>query len=673
MPTTRHVSLRKLSDEQALTRASEDYTYAQGEKESDHVECRRFLNIYQAIDAPDTDIDSAVDAIYKEMERDRSNTYMPVGAAIVDSARAQLNDYFFGIPQYFTISSDEPMDFFYEEVVRAHMMKRHKEMKFRSKIDYTFLQMLCFDYAITFMRWHTRPGYESRRITTQKKVPGGIDQRVDVKKVWVPDAVDRSDFVVLHYFDCFHDPDAKNRFEDSRFFADRRWMSIEDLKLQAKTKDQPYGRYKNVEAVVKKLQESTIANASTQTTQDQSEQKRRVEIIRYWTPDQILEYAQDTVINRTNISGWPLQYWGFSRVPGKFRSMGLLQRLERQQYEINASVDDVRDFQNMINDPIAIVRGDIMGIEEGSVRLDRKVYTAADVNDAIKLVQPGIDTTQTALQHTNLQLAIARWVSGFGGENQGGSFTSGRRSATEAGLVEQGAEKRTYLLASLLSAEAFEPALLAQFELEQMNMTKAEAIKYMGEKGLQWRQIDPADYKWDAQPQFQAEGPDYMRFDQITTQQFLQAYQMSIQLPPGLVDIKELTLEMYKRLTPQDAYKFMAEKEPNQMNTNPEDENFMFAKGRNPEVSPANDDAEHIASHSAMKGTTDYQFWPETFRMRLDKHIQAHQAQAAQQMAGAMGGQGGAMGAQGGMAGPQGGGMQLGQDQADLMRGQRVA
>lgn len=651
MSAIQHVSLRSLSDEQALIRASEDYSYAQGEKETDHIECKRFLHIYQAIDPPDTDIDTAVDPIYREMERDRSNTYMPVGAALVDSARAQLYDYFFGIPRYFTISSDEPMDFFFEEVVTAHMMKRHKEMKFKAKMDYTFLQMLCFDYSITFMRWLTRPGYESRRVTTQRKVPGGLDQKVEVKKVWVPDAIDRTDFVVLHYFDCFHDPDAKNRFEDSRFFIDRRWMSIEELQLQAKTKDQPYGRYKNVKAVLEKLKEASVADSTTKTVEDKSEQKRRIEIVRYWTPDQILEYALNTVINRTDISGWPLQYWGFSRVPGKFRSMGLLQRLERQQMEINASVDDIRDFQNMINDPIAVVRGDIAGIEEGDIRLDRKVYTASDVNDAIKLIQPGIDTTQTSLQHTNLQLAFARWVSGFGGENQGGQFTTGRRSATEAGLVEQGAEKRTYLLASLLSAEAFEPALLSQFELEQMNMTKAEALKYMGEKGMQFHQIDPADYKWDAQPQFQIEGPDYMRFDQIATQQFLQAFQMAAQLPPELVDMRELTQEMFKRLTPQDAFKFMADKNPNMMNMSAADENFLFAKGRDAEVSPLNDHAAHVAEHMAMTQKADYMFWPETHKMRLQRHIQAHQQMMTKQI---------------GMSGGS-------QDGADIKRGQRVA
>lgn len=658
MPITRHVSLRKLTDEQALTRASEDYIYAQGEKERDHVDCRRFLNIYKAVDAPDTDIDTAVDAIYRDMERDRSNTYMPVGAALVDSARAQLYDYFFGIPKYFQIDADEPIDsFFYEEMVQAHMMKRHKEMKFKSKVDYAFLQMLCFDYCITFMRWYTRPGYVMERVTTQTKVPGGLDQKVEMKPIWHPDAVDRTDFVVLHYFDCFHDPDAKNRFEDSRFFADRRWISIEDLRLQAKTKDQPFGRYKNVEVVIEKLKESSIANATTQTTQEPGEQKNRLEVIRYWTTDHIIEYVQDTIINRTDISGLPLQYWGFSRIPGKFRSMGLLQRLERQQYEINASVDDVRDFQNMVNDPIAIVRGDIMGIEEGSIRLDRKVYTASDVNDAIKLVQPGIDTTQTALQHTNLQVAMARWVSGFGGENQGGSFTSGRRSATEAGLVEQGAEKRTFLLASLLSAEAFEPALLEQFKLEQMFMTKRETLKYMGEKGLQWKQIDPADYKWNSQPGFSALGPDHMRFDQIATQQFLQAFSVAAQLPPDLVDMRELVIELFKRLTPQNAYKFLKNEQQNQLNSKPEDENFLFAKGRSAKVSPANDHSAHIASHTAMKGTSDYKFWGETIRMRLDQHIQEHQQMATEQL--------GALTKQAGI-GPS-------QDQADLQRGQRVA
>jgi len=665
MPTTRHVSLRKLTDEQALIRVAEDYSYAQGEKEADNVECRRFLNIYQALDPPDTDVESAVDEIYQEMERDRSNTYMPVGAAIVDSARAQLYDYFFGLSQYFTIDSDEPMDFFYEEIVRAHMMKRHKEMRFKSKVDYAVTQMLCFDYCVTFMRWLLRPGYESRRKTTQTKVPGGIDQRVKVEKVWVPDAVDRSDFVVLHYFDCFHDPDAKDRFNDSRFFIDRRWMSIEDLQLQAKTKDQPYGRYKNVDVVIEKLKLASVANALTQTTQDESEQKRRVEVIRYWTPDQVLEYTADTIINRTDISGWPLQYWGFSRIPGKFRSMGLLQRLERQQMEINATVDDIRDFQNMINDPIAIVRGDIAGIEEGSIRLDRKVYTTpGEVKDAVHLVQPGIDTTGTSIQSMNQQLGIARWTSGFGGENQGGAFTSGRRSATEAGLVEQGAEKRTYLLASLISEEALEPALLAQFELEQMYMTKATALKYMGEKGTQWVQIDPADYKWDSQPQFQAKGPDYMRFNQMATQQFLKAYEIAMQLPPGLVDIKEMTVELFKRLTPENAFKFMMTKEVNTANTSPEDENFLFAKGRDAQVSPANDDAAHIASHTAMKTKPDYKFWPETHRMRLDKHLQAHQQGAMQKLSGMMGGQGGRGGQR--AIGPS-------QDGADMMRGQRVA
>lgn len=633
MPAIQHVSLRKLSDEKALIRAGEDYTYASGEKDKDNVECKRFLNIYQALDAPDTDIDSAVDPIYREMERDRSNTYLPIGAAIVDSARAQLYDYYFGIPNYFKIDSDEPDDAFFEEIVTAHMKKRHKEMKFKSKMDYVFTQLLCFDYCVTFMRWKLRPGYVSKRTMTQRKVPSGLDQRVKVNKEWQPDAVDRSDFVVLHFFDCFHDPDAKNRFEDSRFFIDQRWESIEDLQKQAKTKDQPFGRFKNIEKVIEKLKLANIADGKTSTTEDKSEQKRRVQVIRYWTQDQILEYAQDTVINRTNISGWPLQYWGFARIPGKFRSMGLLQRLERQQMEINASVDDVRDFQNMINDPIAIVRGDIMGIEEGSHRLDRKVYQVGnDVNDAVKLVQPGIDTTQTSLQHTDMQIGIARWTSGFG-PNQGGQFMTGRRSATEAGLVQQGSDKRTYLLASLLSHEAFEPALLAQFELEQQNMTKREAIKYMGKDGIRYTEMDPAFYKFNSQPIFTAEGPDYMRFSETQTQQFMQAFSIAVQLPPELIDIREMVKELFTRLTPQEAYRFIRGEDADMTNTSPEDENDLFAMGRDAQVSPLNDDAAHIASHQALKGRPDYKFWPDVYKARLEAHLQNHQGQAMQQMA----------------------------------------
>lgn len=635
-------SVRDLSDPKLVERVENDYKNAQEGKSNSNTRCLRYKQLYEALDLDELAVDES-SGLIEEDEDSQADINMPVGSAIVDSAVAKLFNSFFSTEEYMRIEPTEFEDGFVAHKITAHMKKRHKEMKFRRTVFRILQQAGCYDFCVSGMTWMLKPGFENRRKKeVTYKTYGALKfpfQKVTVEPVWIPDAVDRPHFFDLDFFRCWPDPNSKLGFEDSEFFIDDRDEQIENLVAQAKTKEHPWQKYKNIGNVLKILKETQDAhgntasqNLDTNSTVPEDSQSmfsgRRVKVIRYWTPHHVVEICLGQVIWRMDLSGYPLQLWSITDKPRGFGGMGLLQRIERNLIDINASLNARRNFQNLISDPFMVIDQSLIGQFKGEPRVSSgKVLVSSGgiAKDKIHIHVPGVNINQDAMGDVAMQISMIERATGVS-ENDQAAYASGRRSATETGRVAFGADMRTFVIARLMEEGAMEPAFMEQFKLEQLYMTRSDRFTYYGRHGNSMMVINPADYKWASQPGFTAMGAMSLANDAVENAQFLSMIQLAMQLPQVPHNWINVMTEAWRRFAPKNYEEFITDPNVPQENIPPEIENRMIAQGQRARISPLNIVAEHLASHKQVKLTPDYKLWPESFRMELDRHIQETEA-----------------------------------------------
>ncbi len=642
--------IQDLTDEQAIIRINSDLNEAQSEKNADIIRGLRYRNIYEALNPPDETTEEG-SGLIEDDEGSQSDTYYPVGAAIVDSAIAQLMALMFSSNDYMEIEADDWKDGLFALDVTAHLKKRHKEMKMFGTIGKVVQDACCYDYGVTFSRWKLEGGYQPKPKTVVEPIKLGkltMDRRRTFSEpVWMPDKTDRSDLVKLNYFRCFHDPTATNGFEDSRYFIDHRDESLEDLMEQSKEVTF-WGRYQNVPKVVAKIMENNRAELDRHDNNDSKRHfvgSRRAKIIRYWTKNHIIEMAEDIVIRRMNTMDWMLHLWKIFEKSDTFEGMGFLQRLERQQYDINATMNSRRNFQNLISDPWIIADRDIM--PEGATRMTSgKVYltNGGTPKDKIFVGSPATNSNQESMTDVQLSINTIETQSGIS-ENSQGDFASGRRSATEVRAVAAGAGKRVFRVASKWEEENLNSIYMDQFFLEQTLLRNSEWAKYAGRQGESMHKIDPSTYMWSTLPRFMARGSISISEDPVKAQQFLSSVGMAVTLAQTGVNFnwQAIAAEMFRQSNPTDYTEFVQDPSVPDLNVPPDQENLLISLGRHVQASPANNHQEHIQSHQALMQTPDYQAWDVSRQTMVLNHIKEHeaflQATAVQQQPAAQGGQ----------------------------------
>ncbi len=664
----RLVPIRKMSDDDLGEKIMSDYIAAKGDKDGDFIRARRYRNIYQALNAPDDVIDESSGHAVIDDKSKYSDTYLAIGASTVDTAAASLYNHFFPNNNYFTIEADDWEDEIYSHKITAHLKKRHKEMGFKTKTYEALQSALCFDYCVTLTTWKIRPGYvRKRKVNKTHKKVGGVQipyQEVKIETEWVPNAVDRSDFQVIDYFNCAHDIKSKNGFEDSAFFIDWYYIPFEEFMMKSQTKDSPWGKYKNVENAIKKQFEGSDRQGSDPDDpvyRGSGRINNRLMIIRYWTHDQVAEYCNGYIVRRTNLDGMPLQLWKIYTLPAEFKGMGIVQRIERNQKDVNAIINIKRDFQNLQLNPIVVIDEDLLLTNEGDMELYAgKTITSSggNVRDKVQFHQPGIDMSQGATEELGVQVDMIDRTTGFG-VNADGSYSKGRKTARETTVVAAGSLSKVAQIAGRLEEGALEPAYLRMFLLEQMNLTQEETFKYMGPEGVTWLKIKPEDYRWKSMPRFEAKGSSYLVNKEVSTQQFLLAMDRQMQYAPQMANLSAMFAKMWELLDPKDYLNFIKDPREKSHNVPQNIENAMMAMGHNVEISPENNHQEHLSVIDGFMRSPEYLIWPESFKLKMEahkaQHEQAGQPQAGQQQTGIPG---------------QDQGL-TNQDQSDVARGQR--
>lgn len=635
--------IQDLDDKKALMRMLGDMEQAEADKSDALVRALRYDHIYRALDPPDADVDEASGLVEEEESR-FANTYMPIGAAIVDSAVAQMFNLIFSTGDYFKMDASDLEDTFFETEVTEFLKKRHTEMKLKRTVYKALLQACCFDYAVTGTRWLLQGGYQPRPKRTVETIElAGHKMRKQVVKavpVWIPDKIDRSDVFILDYFNCFPDPTSTNGFADSRFFLDRRQETIEELIGNAKVVNRPWGKYKNIDKVLRSAHNSfknEMANLPTNmdtTIRQAIFGSRRVTINRYWTKHHIIEEAFNHVIRRINVFDWALQEWTvFPKPRLGFGGMGFLQRLERNQYDINASLNSRRNLQNLISNPFAIVDEELLGDDDGAPDLYpgriMPMKSGGKASDKIFIYQPGVHSSQTELVDLNMQLDMTQKLSAVD-DNAFGTVHGDRTTAQEIRTAAAGRMTRIGTTTQRFEDDCLVQIYLNQFFLEMTYMDKTEVIRYFGEQGERIQQIDSSSFMWNSVPRFTPMGTISILEDAVKMQQFFTAVQLAAGMPQVQHNWNNIALQMWRYLHPKEYYKFV--KDPNMPDVNipPDLENQLMATGKKVDVSPANDHAAHKPAHEAYKRTPDYIVWPESRKMLMEQHLAEHDAALAQ-------------------------------------------
>lgn len=644
--------IRLLSDDEALLRAQTDFNTAEQHKRDHFTRCERYMHIYKALNPPEEAIDETTGSVSEDIEL-YSDTYMPMGAAIVDSAVAQLYNLFFSVSDFMEMESDDLEDRLYMKEITAHLMKRTREMKFKHKIYNALQQAVCFDYGVTMTKWKIEDGYvaKTQRVSNTEKV-GGIPftkTRHLVEPIYMPNKVDRSDLTNIDYFNCYHDPSAPDgMIENSAYFIDEREELLETLWMNSNMVS-GYGKYQNVDAII----QATIKNdpglsEHTQTlARNAYIRSRRVKVRRYWTRNHLVEYCGQFLLRRMNICDWPLQFWQCYPVQGQFNAMGLLQRLERLQYDINASMNARRNYQNLVSNPFGVVDESLVGVND-----QPSVYPGwfgisrgGIAKDKIWVYQPGQNSNVDALSDVGLQMEMAEKQAHISDPGQG-KTSSGRTTATEARHAQAGMASAIESIALRMEESAFESIYLSLFQLEQVNLTREEAFVYNGKYGDEFFVVGPHSYMWHGQPRFRAKGTISVMRDMLEIQQLTGAIDTLLKLEGRVeVDWQELTTHLMRKLTPKHYERFIKDKNIPTEDIPPDIENMLMAQGRAVQVSPANKHQEHIASHMGKTKSPDYQTWPRRQQQEMEIHLQQHQSALAPQPSQQQGPQGQALGA----------------------------
>ncbi|MDD5459025.1 MAG: hypothetical protein PHF37_06510 [Phycisphaerae bacterium] len=624
----------ELDDDELVVRIIQDLRTARGDKAQDFSRNLRYRNIYMALDDPNDIIDESTG----QMSDDRglySNTYLPLGAAAVDTAVAQLYNHLFPTPDYFEMEAGDFMEDFRSPKITEHMKKRHREMRFRTKICQILQIICCFDYAVSFMRWQIKPGYVPVSTGGIENIEmGGISMRQRKRKTqweYRINAVERPDLCIVPYFNCVHDANSFDDFESATFFIDWRDEPITQLMAYAENKD-GFGKYKNIETVIAE-HDRRLAEINEEAGIDPARRSSRlshdrIRIYRYWTHEEMSEMAYGKIIYRSKTDGIGAQLWKLFRRPSEFPGMGILQRIERQQLDINTIINLKRDFQNRQLNPISAISEDLIGSEEGDIELypGRTFrFRRGEAKKKIEFYYPGMDISQGATEELTIQMDSIERVTGFGSENVQGAFSSGRKTAREVSAVAAGIVSKAKYFAENIETDCLEPLYMRQFLLEQANLSQIDQFKYFGAKGSDWVIIRPEDYAFGSVPVFHAKGSSQVSYSEIQIERFFKAVQVGMSIAPQLHNWPNIIAKMWQMLEPKDFRHFIKDPREKTHNVPPRMENVLLAMGHEVEISPENDDREHLAEHRSYQKTGDYQLWPEAMKRNMENHCMEHE------------------------------------------------
>jgi hypothetical protein len=642
------IPMHQLNDEDAADQVNSWYTWSQGRKRQDNARAERYRNIFLCKDPPPSEFNVST-GDPDEDKRLYSDTYLPMVSAMVEAATAQLLGILFSRPDYMQAVAEHPVDFFSQELISEHMRRRHRQMDFKNTIAEAVQTALQYDYAVTRCYWKIAPGEKKSRKTETNVVelgPLSVNRRETFMDRNPAMVIDRPDVEVLDYFLTYPDYDARRGFDDSEFFCDVYYPSLTLLKALDRSRNPNMGFFYNIDKVVRQhlksqgVKDPTPGQIEAWPLNEQDDPAERsftksgtrVKVIRCYTPYEVVETCYGIPIRRHRIEGYPYQLWKTVVRTQEFPGMGMIERLERPQYDVNLILNLKRDFQNFIMNPISILDESIwpMG-EEGDIHLypgrTFKNDSGRPAEEMISVVKPGFDVGSQANEEIGLQMSLAERIGT--GLNPQGAFARGKKTATEVSEVSTGSSNKALRITERWEDVCLEKIFTTQFYLEQVNMTTPQVLSLHGTKGYEYFQVAKEDYFWLGEPRMEMRGTSYLAEDAIAEQKFFTGINFAL-AAPQLHNVPNIFKRMWQILEPRQWSEFLRGQGEAGHDVPPGIENFIMARGHPPEISPMNDDVEHLRSHEKVSQSIDFQLWPRSYQNNMTQHVFDHRQQMNQ-------------------------------------------
>ena len=96
-------------------------------------------------------------------------------------------------------------------------------------------------------------------------------------------------------------------------------------------------------------------------------------------------------------------------------------------------------------------------------------------------------------------------------------------------------------------------------------------------------------------------------------------------IAPKLHNWPNIIAKMWQMLESKDYRHFIKDPREKTHNVPPRIENMLMAMGHEVQVSPENDDQEHLAEHYGIQRTPDYQLWAEAMKSNMANHCKEHE------------------------------------------------
>jgi len=302
-----------------------------------------------------------------------------------------------------------------------------------------------------------------------------VDEYINDEEVWAKH---------ISPFEIFVDPEAKN-LSDARYVIHRMVKTLEEIKRDS--------NYKNTDKIKPThiFEQELLENVNP--TYLESDDIKRVVLWEIWDREsnfiRVVADGCDSFLRNEEIpykmDGYPFAMLAFNDVPGEFYPISEVEIIRTQQLEINK----IRSFQL---DHIKRASRKIL-FEKGSLD-DNQIekltnpedMSLVEVNDISRIrVLEDITLPRDIFNVGQMQKDDIREMTGIS-EYQRGGFPLAKKTATEARIIQNASQSRSFEKAVLL--ENFTESVAKKvIQLVKQYYDRDKLITIVGDKGFHWR------------------------------------------------------------------------------------------------------------------------------------------------------------------------------------------
>jgi hypothetical protein len=628
----------RMKDDEIIKLVLDDYAKSKKQRDKINIRNKRYRDLYFQKDNTNK-VSNEQDP--QASSSGRCQLFIGIVRSIVDTAISMISQSIFSVQPFVKIEpteeGDQKASANFEEFFAFRSSRQQMNLKWFLKNQWLF-QACLYDYSIAKMGWLMKSGYIPQ-VVSETPLPNlkqfryrTKEEKIEMQPVF--DAVDRPEIEILNTLLTYPDPSATD-FDDSRFFIYLADTNKSALKRREKTIENPFGAYENIDKIEAN---SYIAKEGIQKTEGkiagESEDGSDTDLVEqmfYYTPDAMVVLAnRKWVIKKEQIFGYPFSKMTYVQPNHQWSGVGLVEGIEDLQLDINFITRLARDNRNLIVNAIGIVNRQLFGVKADLDFKQKpgKMYEIRYGDPSKAIYWHHIpDTTQGLEQDKEFDLRMVERIVGFGETQMGTWRGGGRRTATEADYVAEGANTRLGEIAREIEEKNIVDVVYFDYNLEQMYLSTEAQFRIMGRHGVDFRRFAKKDILHRGAFDIIPVGSRYEINRSLKTNQFLQGLDRlnQNQFFQQIADHKEVYKAMWSRLGEKDPDRFIMDESENNMMIPPDMENILLGAGHDLSIGNRDNHAQHIAIHTTYYSVGETSQVPPENIPKFEAHIALHQ------------------------------------------------